>query len=533
MSPRSPRVSPRAVFSLFRQGDDSERGSLPMVMLVMVVGALLSGLLVPVALAQDRNTTFAASRVRALDAAQAGIDIAVGRIRAAQSSSNSSIGDSTKLPCGTISGSLSGNSTATYAVTISYYPSGKDPVVNPTATPMVCVAGYGTYDVASGTLTPKYALLTSAGKDGVAANGKSSGRTIVSTYVFQTSNTNIPGGVIRIYPAAGATVAYCMDAGSAAPAAGQSVSLQVCSTTTPPVAQQVFAYRNDLTIQLLSSVTSTYPNGLCLDAPSATAGASLVLNACAVLGSPGYTQMWSSDDSAHLRGSLADKSNTSNVCIHAAGQSAGQVVTIATCAGSVTDQYQTWVPSPSAGTGQSGAGNQQLVNFQQFSRCLDVTNQTTAASGGGSFLIIYSCKQNPNPTKIAGNQRWVSAPSLSSALKPTVGEWITQLNATYCMTSPLSLGGYVSVQPCATTSTSRTTWTTYQTKDSSGNDLSYADLYTVKDSNNMCLGLSPNSDVYNGAYYKAIVTTCDGSTSQKWNANPAISSSALQNTREQ
>lgn len=514
------------------QDADGERGSLPMVMLVMIVGALMSGLLVPVAIAQDRNTTFSASRVRALDAAQAGIDIAVGRIRAAQSTSSPGIGDSTKLPCGTITGSLSDNSADTYSVTLTYYASGNDPVSHPGATPMVCVAGYGTYDVASGALTPKYALLTSTGTDGPSGNGKSSGRTLLSTYVFQTSNTNIPGGVIRIYPAAGATVAYCMDAGSGTPIAGTSLTLQVCSTTTPPMAQQVFAYRSDLTIQLLSSVTTTYPNGLCLDAPSAAAGATMVLNACAVLGSAPYTQMWSSDDSAHLRGSLSDKSNTSNLCINSATQTAGQTITLASCAGSVTDQYQTWIPSPSAGTGQSGAGNQQLVNFQQFSRCLDVTNQTTGSGGGGSFLITYSCKQNPNPTKIAGNQRWVSSPALSSQLRPTTDKWVTQLDTNYCMASPLTSGGYVSVQPCSTTSTARTTWTTYQTKDTNGNDLSYADLYTIKDSNNMCLGLSPSTDVYNGAYYKAIVAPCDGSSAQKWNANPAISNSALQNTRE-
>ena len=42
------------------------------------------------------------------------------------------------------------------------------------------------------------------------------------------------------------------------------VVLQACSTGTPPAAQQVFAYRSDLTLQLISSITTGNPNGLCL-----------------------------------------------------------------------------------------------------------------------------------------------------------------------------------------------------------------------------------------------------------------------------
>ena len=72
-----------------------------------------------------------------------------------------------------------------------------------------------------------------------------------------------------------------MDAGSTVPAVGTKVVLRECSTSTPLLPQQVFAYRSDLSIQLVSSVTSALPAGLCLDTSPTThaaTGVKLVLN---------------------------------------------------------------------------------------------------------------------------------------------------------------------------------------------------------------------------------------------------------------
>jgi hypothetical protein len=509
-----------------------------MLLLVMMVGMALGAILVPMIITQDRATRFDTTRVHAIDAAQAGIDAITGKIRAAVTNS---IGDPSKLPCGPISGSVSSSSvtssistsTAAYTVTIAYYLS--DPVLYPTSTPMLCSTGYGTYDTASGLYTPNYALITSKGTDGNGTNGGTKGRTLVTTYRFKTNNVNIPGGVIRIYPAG--SVQYCMDAESATPAVGATVYLETCSTASPALPQQTFVYRSDLTIQLLSSVTTTVPNGLCLDSTPATLGSNIVLNACNALGSPPYTQMWSADDSAHLRGANSGKTDTSSVCINVGAQSAGQPLTIQSCAGGVTDTAQTWVPTPQAGAGQAGASNKQLVNYQQFGRCMDVTNNTTAYAGpgGGQFIILYTCKANPNPSNIGKNQQWVSSPALSTT--PTLSRWVTQLDTTYCMKSPKTVGGYVIVASCTSGtlsagSTDAEAWTSYQDKDATGNALSYSDKYTIKDSAGYCLSLSPNSDTYNGQYYKAIVETCNGSTAQKWNANPAIGTASLQNTQE-
>ena len=119
---------------------------------------------------------------------------------------------------------------------------------------MICSTGYGTYDPVAKTATPRFAVIHSTGADGSASNN-SKGRTIVTTYVFQTDDTNIPGGLIKLFPD-GSGNEWCMDAGSSVPSVGTQIVLRACSTSTPLLPQQVFAYRSDLSIQLVSSITS-------------------------------------------------------------------------------------------------------------------------------------------------------------------------------------------------------------------------------------------------------------------------------------
>ena len=72
----------------------------------------------------------------------------------------------------------------------------------------------------------------------------------------------------------------------------------------------------------------------------------------------------------------------------------------------------------------------------------------------------------------------------------------------------------------------------YQTQDAAGNDLPYAQKYTLVDGAGRCLGPGPNSDLLNGQYVKAVVATCDGTTGQKWNANASLDAAKLTNTHE-
>ncbi|MCU1656830.1 MAG: hypothetical protein JWO57_1486 [Pseudonocardiales bacterium] len=541
------------------RGDD--RGSMAMLLLVTLLGTLLGGLLVPIIVSQDHTTRFDTTRVHALDAAQAGIDVVVGKIRNATGSTTTSdgkpTGDASGLPCGPFSGNAVSNGVSSYYVEILYYT--KDPVANPSATPMICAKNYGPYDAAVNSRTPRYACIIATGVDegtvpavttatntgcttasgsyGTGANNASKGRTLVTTYVFTTDDTNFSGGVIRIFPDASGNQ-YCLDAGSATPVAGSSVTLQMCSTANPPAQRQTFAYRSDLSIQLVSSASAT-SSGLCLDAatPHAT-GNPMYLATCSALGSAQPRQQWSIDDNSHLQGAKSDGSNIDGFCINASGQAAGIVPTLQPCAGSVTDTHQTWVPSPSTGAGMAGATNKQLVNFYLFANCLDVTGQNPAST----FLILYTCKQNPSPSNVAWNQKFTPNPALGTdkTTPPTPAELVTTSNGTrYCLTSPMSAGGYVTVQSgsaaCPSTvpaSGSGARWTIYRIKDASLNDLPYDSKYVIKDANGLCLGLGPNSDLLNGTYVKAVVTPCDGSTSQKWNADPSTGKSALQNTTE-
>jgi hypothetical protein len=531
-----------------------------MLLMVTVVGISMSALLVPVIINQDRTTRFVTTRTHSLDAAQAGIDVVLGKIRDSFDRTTK-LGDDSQLPCGPVSGNAMSGVNDSYYVEIIYYT--KDPVANPSATPMLCSKDNGPFDpnASPPTRTPAYACLISTGVDGgipttnpnntntdcvtatgagaygTGVNSSSKGRTLVTTYVFKTDNTNYAGGVIRIYPNTGNQ--YCMDAGSATPTNLTPVTLQLCSTSTPPAARQVFAYRNDLSIQLLSSASTT-SSGLCLDADTPHAnGKALYLATCSAVGAAQPDQQWSINDNSHLEGAKADGSTTDGFCVNVAGQAANLALTLQGCTGGTSDASQTWVPAPTAGAGMAGATNKQEVNFFLFANCLDVTGQNVSAS----YLILYTCKQNPNPSNVAWNQKFTPNPALGSdtTTPPTAAELVTTAGGLrYCLTSPKTDGGYPTVQTgttaCPTTLPAAgdpARWTVNRALDVGlTSDLAYADKYTIVDSSGLCLGLGGNNDMYLNQYLKIVVTACDGSTGQKWNADPATGKSALKNTRE-
>lgn len=540
-------------------GRGNDRGSIAMVLLVTVIGITLSAIMIPLVITQDHTTRFDSTRSDSLNAAQTGIQVAVGQIRNAVGSGG--VGDDARLPCGTIKGTVTSGSTASYYAQIIYYES--DPIVNPTTQAMACAPGNGPFDYATQLRTPRFACIISTGTVQNApvpqassscasavgsyasgnVNGTSKGRTLVTTYVFTTNDTNFAGGEIRIFPNSSGNL-YCMDAGSANPAVGTAVKLQPCSTSTPPAAEQTWAYRSDRSIQLLSSVAPP-SNGLCIWAVSPhVTGSSVTLHSCAALGSAPVDQQWNVDDNAHLRGDNPDGTNTDGppggYCINVTGQGADVPLTIQPCAGSTSDTSQTWVPQPSVGPGAAGASAKNLVDFKFFGSCLDVTGQNVSST----FLILYTCKQNPTPANLTFNQLFRPSPALASdtTQRPVTVEWITTTGGVnYCLKSPQVAGGYPIVRTCPATTPSAPSpylWTTYRTKKSDGTDLGYDQRYTIVDSASagttqpLCLGPGANSDLYLGVYLKVTIAVCDGSTGQKWNADPSTGKSALQNTHE-
>lgn len=524
-----------------------ERGSIPMLMLVIIATVALGGLLLSSVISQARTTRFDQTRIHALGAAQTGIDVVLGQIRAAVGSDGTT-GDDGGLPCGPWKDHVDNG--ATYSATIAYFSENPRTGAAPWT---VCSDAAGPYDPSTGNRTPRYALITSIGKDGTGGNGASTGRTLQSTYVFQTNDVNITGGQIRIFPNGSGD--WCMDAGTS-PAIGTPVKLEACSTSNPPADAQVWAYRTDLSIELVMSAKTSTP--LCIDTSNSTqhtAGDSIVLKQCvpdASVCPPGVTtgctpspwnQQWSVDDNAHLEGAKTDKSDVDKFCINAASQAPNIPLNLIACnGGGVSDPYQTWVPAPTTGAGMAGASNNQLVNYKQFAMCLDDTGTNVNAA----YMILYTCKQDPDPTKVLWNQKFVPSPGLVAGPTKVLLK-VTKSGVAYCLKSPGTVGGYpVLVTPCPSSVTNAGPgfrWTVDQkyadaTKSS---ELPYADKYTIRDDTvttyplqpgGLCLSPGQNSDLYNSEYYKAIVTGCDGSTAQKWNADPSLDAATVTNTHE-
>jgi hypothetical protein len=506
---------------------EDDRGSMPLLMLVMLIGVSISSLLIPMIITQNNATRVAISRVHSLDAAQAGFDVVLGEIRTATSSAGDGL--AAKLPCTDSVGHFMDNpeigtvsvaSRARYQVYVSYFdadPSAKS-VAWQSSNHIRCVPGFGTQHV------PAFALMQSTGTDrATGAFGGTNDRTLTTTYTFKTDNQNISGGLVRIYhDATKNNLDLCMDAGSANPASGTTVLMQMCSN--PKTAQQLFSYNSDLSIQLVASSPA-----MCLDAgplPHTTPAVNVTFRPCTTPAAA--RQQWSIDDTSDFQGSTSTGS-LDNFCFNIQNSNTvGSPVVLDKSCGNYSIT-QTWVPEPAVGAGAAGQsinGNPppQLVNFQQFGRCLDVTNQNVAST----FMIAYPCKQAPNPANVAPNQKF--------SYNSTNGEFITiSGGSNYCMLSPGTVGGYVLFTACPPgTPPTNLKWTYNGTTDSSGNQLPYVRKFTIVDSStpSLCLGLSPDSDQYNGAYNKVIVTTCDGSLSQKWNADPNVQNPALLNTSE-
>ncbi|SHN20958.1 RICIN domain-containing protein [Cryptosporangium aurantiacum] len=493
-----------------------ERGSLPVALLVTMVGVLLSTLLVSTVIAQNTNTRTQIARVAALNAAQTGLDVALAHIRASTDSDGDGV--LSKLPCVNLSGAVAavaGGTRSTYKVTIDYYP--VDPQNRSdawlAANTIRCIIGAGAFS------TPGYALLRSTGTytPNTANTAPTTVRTLQGTYTFQTSDENISGGLIHVYKTS-TTTDLCFDAGSGSPTAGTPLTMKPCSAGS---VAQTWTYNANLTLSLVSSKTPTMSLGMCLDAgTSPKAGAIVYLQPCAKTTSP--QQQWSYNDSANFEGT-SNGSTLNGTCFNVQQPNvAGSFVILgsgANCRKSYNN-VQNFFPEATAGAGAAGAAAGQLVNFEQFGRCLDVTGQKTDAD----FLISWQCKQAPNPANVAWNQKWTT-PTLADGTAGVKSLVTTNRSGLYCLRSPRSAarGQYVRIVSCSASSTSlELLWTFY------GNTGAYATSYTVVDSSGYCLSptdpdaASPDLYSTGQSISKIVVAVCDGSTLQKWNAPTSI-----------
>jgi hypothetical protein len=344
-------------------------------------------------------------------------------------------------------------------------------------------------------------------------------RSLRATYTFQTTNANIPGGQIEVYRSSTGTDLLCLDATDAT--IGTDLRVELCD---PNRRQQKFAYTEELTIVLVSSGSPT----LCLEAgevPHAV-GRAVELRAC-VSPAP-LRQRWSANDWANFEGT-ANGVDRDGFCFNVQQPGSPSPVILGskdtgTCR-QRHDTRQTFLPDKTVGAGAAGPKTGQLVNFQQFGRCLDIPHGGTYA--WGEPLIAWPCKQTfqpTNPATLNWNQRW-TLPAFTTGASSTTGK-ITTTNgtSTYCLQGPASATAasqyVILAQTCGTASAM--TWTV------SRDTGRYETSYRIMNHYGHCLvPTDPATDPYvdrgvvtNAGKIK--VAPCTGSTDQKWNAPPDV-----------
>jgi hypothetical protein len=499
-----------------RVADD--RGSLPLAMLVSIIGVGLSAFMSTLVISQLHTTAFEARRVQALHASQAGLDVGLAQVRAATKidSSGATVGDTTKLPCTALTGTVGA---AAYSVTAAYYdadPQGHLPDSTWVSTHgVLCAAGHGTRTV------PDFVVFTSTG---TATDAGSSSRTLRGTYVVHTSNANISGGLVHVYRGNTTLNDLCIDAGSGDPAAGTAATMQLCNAGA---VAQTWSYNGNLQFQLVSSQTPSRLAGMCLDAGATHAvNNPVVLQPCQTT-TPGlYRQQWSINDSSNLVGSNSTGTDVDSYCFNvASANTPGSALIITTSCNGSYNNVSTFSVDANVGAGQAsspvGQAIGQLVNFNQFGRCLDDTGQNPDAT----YMIAWPCKQNPNASKVAWNQRYTlpalpAAASVANKADNHGTGTITTKGALYCLQSPMSPDLYQYVTTKACTKATNQQWTVYGKTDL------YATSYQIVDgTGRYCLqprdvNADP-ADLFQAVnkVAKIYVAPCDGSTLQKWNAD--------------
>ena len=368
-----------------------------MYLMLAIMGLALGALLVPMVIITSRTTRLDTSRVHAIDAAHAGIDVMLGQIRAAQVNG---VGTSTLLPVRIeVRGRqrhrrrrLHGDHRLLHG-----RPSGdaRHPVK------MRCVPGYGTYDPVTDSFTPKFARITSTGTDGTAVQrlhpGSHAGHDLRLPH-HQHQHRRWPDPYLSGVGQLGPSCAWTPT--TAAPTAGTIVKLQTC--TDPPADQAGLRlpqrpHHPAAVVDQRDLPERALPRH---DAGTDRRRRPSSSPPCQPAGSPTlWTQQWSFNDDGTYEASKSTSArptaSSRGMCLSAASQNAGLNVTTAGCSdGSTTSPTQAWIPAPSVGAGAAQAP--QLVNYYEFGRCLDVTNQNVDCD----HLIDFPCKQNPYPAAV-------------------------------------------------------------------------------------------------------------------------------------
>lgn len=492
--------------------------------LFMLLVAGLSVVLLSVILSQATPVFIAQKNTRTIYAAQAGVQASLGVVRSlAQTDivTGKTTGIRAKLPC-SVAGKVDGSdATSTYSVAMKYFmvdPTGKDTAWQD-ANDLDCS---GT--VLAGTTQPLYALALADGL-GAGVPGKADAtygnRYISAVYKFKVTNVNIAGGRIWDY-----NNGYCLEASSAI--AGATIAFKsAANCTSANDATQLWVYDVDYEIKLASTTLSP-ATPLCISSPvdkkditkaiSAVAG-NAVLAPCRS-DVTRWNQLWSWVGANTWQGQLAANTGYSNYFLNPGTPGAGTVLTVSNGSGGG------FSPSSAVGAGAASYATKQIVNYQEFGRCADVTGEKVSAS----YMISYPCKQDPTGTGInlLWNHKWYyTEPSLPSASLGNQQIYVNYLDLPlqkYCLTSPPAGSKLVTFTTCNNANTTTQRWTRFLDTGT------YSTSYLFTDTLGRCLSVDATDK--DGNWSKMTVVTCNGGLEQKWNAPASYSDSNVSGYKE-
>lgn len=562
-------------------GAEQEGGfALMLAILLILIVAALSITMAGLMYAEVTPTGFVRKDIRTVNAANAGLNVVLNQIRAANDGSGNGVLQN--VPCqgstaatftwdgstsftapgakfsGNVGDSPGGLTYSVYAAYFtsdpSYYePGGQNNSTGPLSTQ---IANFKTWiqanalscPLGTGGVIPSYAYVESTGAGSAVGNqaATDANRTQNAVYKFATTAEQIVGG--RIIEYGTSSPGLCLDAGTATPTAGTQLHLMNCQALG--TAQQLFQYDQDLTIVYTGQ---TSPR-LCVTNPGS--GNVPTLQNCVTSGSgttyPYATgqqaQEWGFNDNGHFSAANSDgtvTNSTGGTCLEPQGATSSTPATngallITTSCDAATTGYTAWNPDPSVGagkaggntTGQPGLPTYQFVNYKEFGRCLDVTGQSVSAT----HLIDYPCKQAPDSTKLTWNQLWHF-----NQVSGSYGQFYTTYSGTnYCLTAPSTTASnnWVVVSPCQSAYPTNQLW--YPTGDLPGN---YTGSYLLKNKyDGLCMAADTDQQPTYGSS-TIVMTACDGSglaaesppvssLALKWNAPPNVPNPGLGDIQE-
>jgi len=280
--------------------------------------------------------------------------------------------------------------------------------------------------------------------------------------------------------------------------------------------RELWVYDTDYTIKLASSTLTSTP--LCLTGES---GGAIKLRACST---PTYSQMFSWHSGGAATWQAQDSGiNDNGTCLGDAARSSGTPVTgdvlgIKNPCGSQV-AWGSFSPDPAVGPGAASVNTHQIVNYLEFGRCMDVTDTDV----NKAFMISYPCKQDPPAAaSLYWNHKWFYQEPLVGTQAPVQLIYVYNGSGVqYCLQTPNSMTNpgadgvnqsnwYPTMTSSCNINDPRQQWTR---STGTGNKTT---SYTIRDSSGRCVGVSGMR--YHSNWSALVVSACDGSTAQKWNA---------------